>query len=246
MLTKKGQTVEGFLNGLTKKQYDITVCLLFCNTYKLVARTLNLSDRTIESHVRMICNKAKIANKSDLIRWIKLSNNGELEQKLKDRFRELTLKNDTGVVFPNNVRNLRRMSIWGCIFCVVFLSLLVSTYYRMDRFEFTYCPNVPAHLLERKQLLKQIECIDGRNPDIKIIFGIGGAGKTTLARGSIIKGRYKVSYEINAESFSSLKKGIITFAYLIANDDKRKKEVTFLNGIGDENERLKRIRGLNL
>lgn len=27
MLTKKGQTVEGFLNGLTKKQYDITVCL---------------------------------------------------------------------------------------------------------------------------------------------------------------------------------------------------------------------------
>lgn len=123
---------------------------------------------------------------------------------------------------------------------------MVSTYYRTDRFEFTCCPNVPAHLLERKQLLKQIECIDGRNPDIKIIFGIGGAGKTTLARGSIIKGRYKVSYEINAESFSSLKKGIITFAYLIANDDKRKKEVTFLNGIGDENERLKRIKVLNL
>lgn len=65
MLTKKEQTVEEFFKSLTKKQYDITVCLLFCNTYKLVARTLNLSDRTIESHVRMICNKANISTFRD-------------------------------------------------------------------------------------------------------------------------------------------------------------------------------------
>lgn len=240
MLTKKEQTVEGFLDGLTKKQYDITVCLLFCNTYKLVARTLNLSDRTIESHVRMICNKAKIANKSDLIRWIKLSNNGELEQKLKDRFQELTLKNDTGVVFPHNVRNLRRMIIWGCVFCVVFLSLLGAICYRSTDREIACYPNIPLHLLERNNLLEQIRYSSGRNPDIKIIFGVGGAGKTTLARESIVKGRYKVSCEINAESFSSLKKGIITFAYLIADSDSRKKELTFLSGIGDEKERLKR------
>ena len=84
--------VEDLIKKLTKKQYDVLTCLLFDISYKSTARTLKISNRTVEGHVNAIFRKAGVNNKNDLIKLIKLKGNEETNKKLEAHFLELREK----------------------------------------------------------------------------------------------------------------------------------------------------------
>lgn len=103
---------------------------------------------------------------------------------------------------------------------------------------------IPVTLLERPELTKKVEESLARNKGINTvalvgIAGIGGAGKTVLARqfGKFCK--YHAVWELNAETKESLAHSFQEFACALAKTTKQKEILASINAIQnkEENER---------
>lgn len=98
-------------------------------------------------------------------------------------------------------------------------------------------------LLNRLQIVKQIDKKLTGNKNIKSIalVGIGGAGKSTLARQYANQQRADVVWEMNAETRESLISSFENLAYLLAKTEEEKKELKVLEEIKDLERKADRI-----
>ncbi len=226
--------VKKFLCTLTKKQYDVVACLLFENSYKSIGETLHISNRTVEAHLQEIFRKIDTNNKNDLVKLIRLHGEEQVQRDLKQRF---CLLKKAGSGKPKD----RKSSIFWLLVILGVIAIVVIFSLSFSKNTTGLCKLTNSvYLLERNELLEKLQKTSNKL-EIKVIYGQGGAGKTTLAREYLKKSDFRFKYEINTESFNSLNEGILEFAYLLANTKEKQETLAFLNGIENPTMKLRQI-----
>lgn len=231
---KKRVDIKNLLSILTKKQYDVLACLLFETSCKSIGETLHISNRTVEAHLQEIFRKIDTNNKNDLVKLIRLHGEEQVQRDLKQRF-WLLKKAGSGKPKDRKSSIFWLLVILGVIVIVVIFSLSFSK----NTTGLCKLTN-SVYLLERNELLEKLQKTSNKL-EIKVIYGQGGAGKTTLAREYLKKSDFRFKYEINTESFNSLNEGILEFAYLLANTKEKQETLAFLNGIENPTMKLRQI-----
>jgi tetratricopeptide (TPR) repeat protein/DNA-binding CsgD family transcriptional regulator len=101
-----------------------------------------------------------------------------------------------------------------------------------------------ATLLNRASLLAEIDKYfrkPSQYTQVLALVGIGGAGKTTIARHYAYSQNLPVVWEINAETQESFRDSFENLAYALSNIDKQKKVLRDLQNISNAKERENRI-----
>lgn len=231
---KKRVDIKNLLSILTKKQYDVLACLLFETSCKSIGETLHISNRTVEAHLQEIFRKIDARNKNDLVKLIRLHGDEQVQRDLKQRF--LLLKK-TGSGKPKD----RKSSIFWLFVILGVIVIVAALSLSFSKNTTGLCKLTNSvYLLERNEFLEKLQKTSNKL-EIKVIYGQGGAGKTTLAREYLKKSDFKFKYEINTESFNSLNEGMLEFAYLLANTKEKQETLSFLNGIEDPTMKLRQI-----
>ena len=226
--------VKKFLCTLTKKQYDVLACLLFETSCKSIGKTLHISNRTVETHLQEIFRKIDTNNKNDLVKLIRLHGEEQVQRDLKQRF---LLLNKAESKRPKN-RKFNIFELFG-ILGVVIIMAAFSLSFSKNTTGLCKLTN-SVYLLERSEFFEKLQKTSNKL-EIKVIYGQGGAGKTTLAREYLKKSDFRFKYEINTESFNSLDEGMLEFAYLLANTKEKQETLAFLNGIENPTMKLRQI-----
>ncbi len=156
---------------------------------------------------------------------------GEMEDK--------TEKNDGKEKRPNRFyRGKNKVIIAGCF--VIFISLLfikIWMSFFMEKESPYNNSNLVSlegsHILNRKKLMDTIEAKLNRQKGIKsvILMGIGGSGKTTLARGFARSKKNICSLEILAENPQTTINSFRESAYILAKTEAQQRELDWIGKI---------------
>lgn len=97
---------------------------------------------------------------------------------------------------------------------------------------------IPSILLDRSELINKIEQRLETNKGISTValiavVGIGGAGKTVLARQFAKLCKFQIVWELNAEKKDSLLNSFLDLAHALAKSNKQKKELESVKAIKD-------------
>lgn len=94
-------------------------------------------------------------------------------------------------------------------------------------------------LLVRDSINNKLEKLLNKNKGINIavLVGVGGAGKTTIARSYAKSQKSSIIWEINAESKSSISLDIENLAYALCNDVEDKRELRNIIDIKDQDKK---------
>jgi len=94
-------------------------------------------------------------------------------------------------------------------------------------------------LLVRDSINNKLEKLLNKNKGINIavLVGVGGAGKTTIARSYAKNQKSSIIWEINAESTNSLSLDMESLAYAICNNGEDKKELRNIIDIKDQDKK---------
>ena len=208
--------------SLTPREGDVVSCIINLRSSKSVGAILNISDRTVETHLRNIFSKVGCSSRDCLRRYVEKSGTIEV---FKKRYQELT-GSDSDYEAPDSrlsliLFNISRMLYikhhWKRIFLSIFLGLTtILVAIRINQnpsntLETVW--NLPPRLsfyIERKDISDLIwNKIDKSKTDQHIgtaslvgLYGLGGIGKTTLAVNAINnpKRNYKFKGWFKAES----------------------------------------------
>lgn len=144
----------------------------------------------------------------------------------------------------NSKALLWRLSVALC--CLV-IGILFVTFFQtgkeIDQIRSDLLIPVESALLHRPQILKQIDQKLKEQTGIQIValIGIGGAGKTTLARQYMRQQNSPIIWEMNAETRESLSQSFEDLAFYLSTTNKDKSLLQEIKEIKDPNEREKKI-----
>lgn len=161
-------------------------------------------------------------------------------------------ENETPHFLRKSFKLDRRGLIGGTVgmFCLVALAFsankmhwMRSTYETQNTIRSNLIVPTENILLKRAKLMAQIDEKLNAQKGIQtvVLIGMGGAGKTTLARRYLRSQKAPVVWEINAETRESLVSSFEHLAYAVSKTPEEKGEVDSLQKIGDSQERARRV-----
>lgn len=134
-------------------------------------------------------------------------------------------------------------------FCLLFLCGIfymktannISKHYDVTSVHSVFAIPDDTHRLNRQHLMTKIATSFDKDNGIQtvILVGIGGSGKTTLARQYASLKRYPIVWELNAETKESLIESFEHLAYAISKTEDEKAELTRIRSMTNESEKKK-------
>ena len=231
------------LNGVrfTKREVDTLSCVIHGKSAKATAFLLSISTNTVNTHVKNIMRKLDCNSQEGIIRLI--DSHGDQCIYLQNHFME-KIKKDKYVRHMQTYKTKKEMSkTWrfalsGVLLFFGFVIYLYIPDLKIYPSNFTLLnKNV---LLERKQLISKIDGVLSKQKGIKfaILSGIGGAGKTTLARLFLNLQNCEIKWELNAETKEDIFNSFLELANTLANTSILKKELSYIKLLEGREEKI--------
>lgn len=166
-------------------------------------------------------------------------------------------KDPTKLLFASILKKAKLWGFLGGLLCLNAIGILAFTFYgskpdkliQLNEDHFHQLPAVrsdfviPVAFLNRPELLAQMKDKLKGTHGIKTLAlaGIGGAGKTTIARQYARSQKMPVVWEVNAETKESLISSFENLAYTLSKTDAEKKTLRGLRDIKNFQEREEKI-----
>lgn len=243
--------------GFTKREIDILSFIISGRSSKRIGSILLISPRTVDNHMRNIMTKLDCHSREQIVEYVERSG---FFSDFKNHFFQLNLKNATVLqkTDSENPASDRRnvdMTIFGtlqyrslkiavfgalfvflaCFFCIkIVLSpapLSPKIYIQSNINHF-----LNTTLLERSNILDALNKAFKKYSRLKTIalIGVGGSGKTTIARLYAGSRPYSFVWEINAETPESLMKSLEDLLETISSSEDEYRVLRDLKKIKDQ------------
>lgn len=234
----------------TTREIDVISCLMHGRSIKKIALLLSISPKTVEVHIRNVMLKIGCHSREKVIDFIESS---DCHLMIKEHYRLMNtgLKNETpmkqeehdvnpdlSVVSPiplagKFTKPALFLATITAFICAIALGLFYDNSTNKERSRVRADLMIPEKeaFLKRDGLLKKInDSFKKDNDKIKqlIIVGIGGVGKTTLARSYAMQDFNNIFWEINAENEMEVMKSFERFAIVLAKSEEEKEEIEHL------------------
>jgi DNA-binding CsgD family transcriptional regulator/tetratricopeptide (TPR) repeat protein len=217
----------------TFREIEVIALLINGKSYKEIGILIGVSPRTVEAHIRSVMSKIKCNSKKEIVDFINVS--GERED-FNCLFRELS--KEGVLLFAKNKRWILAISLLIGIFCLCIAAYVF--YGNAEKANNIIMQN--ENYLDRYDYTSKIEKVVSKQDKIKIaiIIGVGGSGKTTIARKFLQVSQADISWEINAETGQSIFSSFIELAEAISKTKDQKNELEIIKSItnNDEKRRL--------
>jgi tetratricopeptide (TPR) repeat protein len=98
-------------------------------------------------------------------------------------------------------------------------------------------------ILNREQIMESIDTKLSKTKGINVVAltGLGGSGKTTLARQYAKRKFFPVAWEINGENTETIILSFQRLAYSLSKDTKDSSELNLINNIPDQDEKIRKL-----
>jgi DNA-binding CsgD family transcriptional regulator/GTPase SAR1 family protein len=214
----------------TLREIEIVALLINGKSYKEIGILFSVSPRTVEAHIRSVMSKIKCNSKKEIIDFVNAS--GEREY-FNDIFCELS--EESVLLFAKNRRWILGISLLAGVFC-----LCIAAYFFYGNTE--KANNVimqSENYLDRYDYTSKIKDVISKQDKIKIaiIIGLGGSGKTTIARKFLQISQADISWEINAETGHSIFSSFIELAETLSKTKDQKSELEIIKSIVNNEEK---------
>lgn len=245
MMSEKSKQIFKNIH-FTTREWDVLACLsVGCVTSKDIARRLQTSPKTIETHISHILTKAACNSRHHVTAFIRESGSQkELQEFYLKKFGS-SLEGYSS--FKNLIRvyhSLRRTR-FGTNLMIACACLLVGfAFFRYVNHapQHALLQTSPSHLLPREDLMERLnKGLNQSNTPIIALVGQGGAGKTTLAREYIRTHPSALTFEINAENNSTLLASFMDLADHLGHILNQADAVKELNAVSDDHTRTERL-----
>ena len=235
--------VDRFWNSLTDKQLDVLSCIIFGLSSKVIGKLLGISNRTVEHHVQEIFHKANLNNRGDLISHVRSSNDSNLFKILEERYKIITTVHGNSEAYEGHIsnflyfsRNRKYFYASGAILFLIFF--ITAIWIHNSFFHRTKITNVflhTANYLYRTNCMKEINDAFKKQSVIKtvVLSGMGGSGKTTLARLFFQSASAELAWEVNAESSDTIFLSFWELAEAVVKNNEQKEELLNIKDIDD-------------
>ncbi len=215
------KTIQGV--EFTSQEIKIISLLLDNKSYKEIGIEINISHRTVESHIYRIISKINGTSKNDIINFIKAS---------KDDF----FVPDDCSNFVNKMFSIKKILYALILLLILFVVTFVCFFKNGDRTTNIIIQHETK--IDRSDYQSKIEETLSSQDGIKlaIIIGSGGSGKTTMARSFLRKSCADICWEINAETSHSIFLSFVELAEALSKTEKLKKELQIIKSITNNDE----------
>lgn len=255
------------INGVkfTPRELDIIACVASGRSTSKISQLLTISPKTTETHIRNIFSKLGCHSRESIIDLVERSdqylfikqhyahilarsgiNNPLLDENIileKEEIKSVPEESPKSYLkkyfmFGAGALSLVCVGIFAYFKSATVSELTTSTSVHSD---FPLPPS--SLLLRRSHLLKKIEETFKKQKEIKtvVLTGVGGAGKTTLARQYARSQKFPIVWEINAESHDTILNSLTDLAYALSKKPSDKISLNNIIKIKDIRSRCKNI-----
>ncbi|MBO6056413.1 MAG: hypothetical protein J6P84_05565 [Alphaproteobacteria bacterium] len=195
-------------------------------TYREIAEKLSISVKAIDYHVKNLKEKTKANSKKELLDFFEKNKENLIVKKI--------------LILGGDKRFLRAL----ILILLILLGVTALLYPQKHKpLEITNISNFTDNFLNRPyiedKVIQKLKWQKGIQT--VVIFGTGGAGKTTVARKvvSLLKG--DVKFEVNAETGETLYNSFMELADHLAVDPDQRKEIDLIRNLQNVEYRKKRL-----